>query len=530
MRGFLGGVSFGAVLAIAGAGTLSLMSPLPQSPDVTTDAPSEVAQPTGGENAVPGPAGVDADLVDAEPTAPEPAQSGSGDLGALNGADTDPAAPPQVGPATGGLETPDINEDAGVSAESDAPITPQAPIEAPVAPESDTAVSAQTDSAAPPTPEVEAEVEAEVAAGENAVPSATPDTDNSADSGAADGAADPIASDAPESEAVVESAPEATPEPAPEIASPGETAQNDGSGPVADDNSPQIAAPAAPAAPEIEAEDSPRIAALPQAGSDAEAGAESSPRIGTPVLPLTERDQPTAKTTPATQETEQSVPPIQAYAAVFENTGDKPLMSIVLIDGADSVGGEALLDFPYPLTFALDPLDPNAAAKMATYRAAGFEVVILADMVSGASAVDAETALEVWFNGVPESVALLEGTGSGIQANREVSDQITAVLKDDGRGMITQDRGLNTVQKLAARDGVPSGVVFRDFDGAGQTPTVMRRFLDQAAFRAGQLGEVIMLGRVQPDTISALLLWGLQDRANRVALAPVSATIQRDTP
>jgi polysaccharide deacetylase 2 family uncharacterized protein YibQ len=67
--------------------------------------------------------------------------------------------------------------------------------------------------------------------------------------------------------------------------------------------------------------------------------------------------------------------------------------------------------------------------------------------------------------------------------------------------------------------------VFRDFDGAGQTPTVMRRFLDQAAFRAGQEGAVIMLGRVQPDTISALLLWGLQDRASRVALAPVSASL-----
>ena len=34
-----------------------------------------------------------------------------------------------------------------------------------------------------------------------------------------------------------------------------------------------------------------------------------------------------------------------------------------------------------------------------------------------------------------------------------------------------------------------------------------------------------MLGRVRPDTISALLLWGLQDRAERVALAPVSAVL-----
>ena len=35
-----------------------------------------------------------------------------------------------------------------------------------------------------------------------------------------------------------------------------------------------------------------------------------------------------------------------------------------------------------------------------------------------------------------------------------------------------------------------------------------------------------MVGRLRPETISALLLWGLQDRAQRVALAPVSAVLQ----
>jgi hypothetical protein len=81
---------------------------------------------------------------------------------------------------------------------------------------------------------------------------------------------------------------------------------------------------------------------------------------------------------------------------------------------------------------------------------------------------------------------------------------------------------------------VPSATIFRDFDGAGQDAAAIRRFLDQGAFKAGQqaggLQEaegdgVIMMGRLRPDTISALLLWGLQDRAQRVALAPVSAVL-----
>ena len=155
------------------------------------------------------------------------------------------------------------------------------------------------------------------------------------------------------------------------------------------------------------------------------------------------------------------------------------------------------------------------------------EVVALADLPAAASARDAEVSLAVWLDTLGQSVALLEGDGPGIQGSRELSDQVTAIADAAGRGLIFRDNGLNTAQKLAARDGVPSAVLFRDFDGAGQSPTVMRRFLDQAAFRAGQQGAVIMLGRVRPDTISALALWGLQDRAERVALAPVSAVLTR---
>jgi hypothetical protein len=36
-----------------------------------------------------------------------------------------------------------------------------------------------------------------------------------------------------------------------------------------------------------------------------------------------------------------------------------------------------------------------------------------------------------------------------------------------------------------------------------------------------------MLGRLRAETISALLLWGLQDRAAQVALVPVSAVLRR---
>ena len=124
-------------------------------------------------------------------------------------------------------------------------------------------------------------------------------------------------------------------------------------------------------------------------------------------------------------------------------------------------------------------------------------------------------------------IGVLEGVDGGLQGTREAADQVTAILAQTGHGLVTQDKGLNTMPKLAVKEGVPAAPIFRDFDSKGQTARVIRRFLDQAAFRANQEGAVIMLGRMRPDTVTALLLWGLQDRATQVALAPVSAVLQR---
>lgn len=120
--------------------------------------------------------------------------------------------------------------------------------------------------------------------------------------------------------------------------------------------------------------------------------------------------------------------------------------------------------------------------------------------------------------------------GDGLQGAREVSDQVAEVLLASGHGLVMLANGLNTAQKLASREGVPAATVFRDFDGKGQNATVIRRFLDQAAFKADQEGGVIMVGRVHDETLSALMVWGLQDRASTVSLAPVSAVLRAKQP
>lgn len=501
-------------------------------------------QATGTGPDVPASSGATApaDQAGTAPQAPAGADSSP------TGTDTAPARRPDVAGATGGLDTPSEAGDApDVAAIAERPAAPAQPGGALTTPQGgDAPISSEP--AQPSMPEVsdsgsgfgaapETGQTPEIEVTRDAAVDTTDQTDAMTQPGRE---SDPDASTDPAAQPSQTGTEPTQPDTAvaagsPEPASPEQPVQ----APVVATEPPAQPVPdmAGSAATDPAAPPAPRIAALPQSGTSVEGGGDTEetgdtgPRIGTRVTPLTERDgnrsRLPAVTKAAAETTAEDGPPIQRYAAAFENPQGKPLMAIVLIDDIGAVGAEALQEFPYPLSFAVDPSDPEAIDKILRHRAAGFEVALLTNLPAAATAQDAEISLGAALAALPETVAIFEGVGSGFQGNRELSDQVTAIAEGTGRGLVTQSNGLNTVQKLAARKGVPSAVVFRDFDGAGQSPDTMRRFLDQAAFRADQEGGVVMLGRVRPVTISALLLWGLQDRASRVALAPLSAALLR---
>ena len=264
------------------------------------------------------------------------------------------------------------------------------------------------------------------------------------------------------------------------------------------------------------------IAALPKpVGTEG----DLAPEVTTNRLPSLATEEVETEDSPSTV----ASPPFERFASTAPIENDKPHMSIVLIDTGDSsLGVEALDAFPYPLTFAVDASIANAVERMQVYRDKGFEVLALIDLPLGATASDVEVAMSAYLAAVPEAVGILEGVETGVQTSREMADQLTQIILDSGHGMLLQKSGLNTARKLAEREGIPAATVFRDFDGNGQSASVMRRFLDQAAFRAAQEGGVVMMGRLQAETISALLIWGLADRASREALVPVSAVLKQD--
>lgn len=223
------------------------------------------------------------------------------------------------------------------------------------------------------------------------------------------------------------------------------------------------------------------------------------------------------------------LPAIEAFAAPFDPAEERPLMAVVLIDEPDSrIEQSTLTRFTFPVAFAVDPLHPDAEARAAAYREAGFEVVILGSMIAdGATAADTEVALLAAETTLPEAVVVIDTPEGRIQGDRPVLDATVAALAESGHGLLAFPRGLNAAEQTASRAGVPAATVFRMLDDEDQRATVITRFLGRAAFTASQEGTVIVVGRTRPDTVTALFSWALGGRSEAVALAPLSATMLR---
>ncbi|MEP4195832.1 MAG: divergent polysaccharide deacetylase family protein [Aliishimia sp.] len=583
-RGFLGGLVIGGAVSVVGAGVLSVIAFPPSSPNLNTDGPVAeapkpdvaissntplaVAEPASG--ALPKPTSVQVNA----PTQDSAATIGADVTNSVSSPDTAIPETPVVAPRASTEQGGSIE----VAAEDPVSTAPQPA--SPLAPDQENVAQVSSTPATPtvsePAPEPEPEPEPESAL--EAEPTPEPDVE-----------VDVKEEPAPVIVTEVEPAPEPEPEPtltpeaAPEIVVEAptepenvETAQSDANTvtqetpavePVVVAPEPDAPVTATEVAPDIvpegvvEAEANPvpeAPAREPETANAIAPEAISRPKIGKPATNLLERRaanrlpnvgtgdpaEDAAITAPGASDAEadnsadaapsipEDAPALVRHAEAFEDPQGRPLLSIILMDSGENlgdgpVGMSALGSFPYALTFAVDVSLPDAQDRMALYRSQGFEVMALVDLPIEATAADTEISLSAALEKVPETIAVMEGPTSGLQASREMSDQVSQIVAASGHGIVWQPKGLDTAQKLAAREGIASQTLFRDFDAAEQTPTVIRRFLDQAAFKAGQQGGVIMVGRLRADTISALLLWGLQDRASRVAVAPVSALLQQ---
>ena len=445
-------------------------APVIEAPPAATGSEAPVVEPETAEAppvaAAPEPEVAAIDPVSEPAAATAPAVADAATLAPQTPvAEVEPATPPVV-LAPDLPETPEAETLLAEAPEADAPVAPVA--EAPVAPTSVT----------PDAPEPD------VVVGQEPAPESLPALiDTSPDQQLAEAPAAP------------EPAPAAIPEPAPAPA------------PEPEDEAPGVVSIIEPGS-----------SALPQLDT----GVRVNRSLGNSSAPA-----PDPAPAPEPIALDPDAPAIERYATPFEPADtDLPLMSVILIDDGSLPSPEvALSDLPFPVTVALDPIAPDAAARMAAYRARGIEVALRPILPQGARATDVEVNLQAAFETLPETVLLLDPGDAGVQESREVTAQTLAALSEDTRGFVTVPRGFNSGLREAQSAGLPAAEIFRDLDGDGQDARVIRRFMDQAAFRARQDGSVVLLGRVRAETLTALILWGTANRAGQVEMAPASALL-----
>jgi hypothetical protein len=239
--------------------------------------------------------------------------------------------------------------------------------------------------------------------------------------------------------------------------------------------------------------------------------------------PGAEEPEPTAETAAEPEpEPDADLPALRRFAAAWEPPEEaRPLLSVVLIDDG-TLSPDALQGLPVPVSVALDPLASDAADRMAAWRAAGVEVLALSTLPPNAQPVDVEVFLGASLAALPEAVAVLDPGEGGLHDRDATAAMALSRLAAAGLGAVLPSQGLGGAEQAQAL-GVPAAEFLRELEGADAG--AIRRQLDDAARRAGQTGEAVLLGRLSPETLDALATWSAQRRAQEVTLAPVSALL-----
>ena len=218
------------------------------------------------------------------------------------------------------------------------------------------------------------------------------------------------------------------------------------------------------------------------------------------------------------------VPALRRYAAPFENPDDLPLLAIVLIDGgAGSGDAAAVAALDFPVTVVVNALAPDAAAQLQAYRAAGAEVAMELALPQGALPADVEVAFEAAIALMDEAAMLYSSGNDAVQSSRQVTTQVMQVLAANGMGFVAEERGLGGAIRVAQQAAVPAAAIGRDLDGGRESADAIARALDQAAFRARQSGDTVLMARLNATTLGVLRDWAAANQGAGTAIGPVSA-------
>ncbi|QHQ34732.1 divergent polysaccharide deacetylase family protein [Algicella marina] len=219
-------------------------------------------------------------------------------------------------------------------------------------------------------------------------------------------------------------------------------------------------------------------------------------------------------------------------AVSFSDTGDRPLMAIILQDdGSAEALRQGLLALSAPITFGVTANLSGATRIAEDYNSKGYEVVAV--MPNQGQVVERGSDPSAFreliggvLNAVPPSTGLMDRIDGPLPRDRALVQAALDSLTVTGHGLLThRGTGLNQVNQQADAAGVASAVVYRVID-EDKDPQAIAQSLDRAVLEASKTGSVIVVGRVQPETVTTLYSWLFGPGAKSVTIAPVSAILQ----
>jgi len=141
------------------------------------------------------------------------------------------------------------------------------------------------------------------------------------------------------------------------------------------------------------------------------------------------------------------------------------------------------------------------------------------------SASQVQDALDVMFNTVPNAIGLMDNADATLQKNNRAGKEIVNFFVDSGHGLITNTKGINSLDREARAVAVRTAKVTRTLDGNHESKPVIMRYLDRVSLDAGRDGAVIILGTTAKETVATIAVWLLSSKGQSVTLAPASAVL-----
>lgn len=235
--------------------------------------------------------------------------------------------------------------------------------------------------------------------------------------------------------------------------------------------------------------------------------------------------------------------PWQVYARPFDRTETRPRVALVITDlGFNAKATERAIALPGAVTLAFNPYAPNLAGWVEKARAAGHEILLEVPMEPVSYPRDdpgphtLRTDLDETANTQRLQWALSRITGyvgvinhMGSQFTRSPKDLRPVMRELKRRGLLFLDSrsGANSLAAdIASEVGVPRSINNRFLDEIASRDAIDRR-LAQIETMALKDGTAVGVGHTFPVTLDRVAEWiaALDDKG--LALAPVSATVNR---